>query len=399
MVVAGALVWFPGGNVSAQSDDDAPQLTGSLAVQLLLAADSSLEADAPVAVLRAYDGGYEVLQIVEAMGEALLARDGTITDEDGVPVDPFRAPSRLIAGDVAPSRMGVVSGLRVTGTGEQIALDVLERGVAKTTKRIDKKVDLEARAERVGASDEGVFTAMLTIALMAAGYSPEQIILDGIAAGGIRLTATAASGVVIVDENGKRLRPEGVEESPEAEEDTGVVDLLADSIIDLVAGFDPSLAAAERLDRDTDQVITVEIDISDTDGDAIFIQARGSLGKPKDRSLGAFLIGRAEGELTAAGECGRVPYKVTGPVVLGLSGPAGQDTASVSIAMTDVSITGDLSDQCIGDVETLEYFLGIQRFGPVDVRIRGSHAFTGRSTADYTFQESTGTVTIKFLGG
>lgn len=394
-----AVALLPSGSALAQSDDGSSS-TASIATQLVLAADESLGADATVAVLLAYDSGYEVLQIVEAIAAGLLAPDGTVTEDDGVQVPPFRAPSGAIAfADAAARSAGVAGGFSVAGgAGEQIALDVLERGIAKTTTRIDKKVDLEARAERVGASNEDVFTAMLTIALMAEGYSPEQIILDGFAAGGIRITSTAGSGVQLVDENGKRLRPDGVEESPEAEEQAATVELLADSIIDLVAGFDPSLAANEPLDRATDELVTVEIDVSDADGDAIFIEARGTLGKPKDSSLGAFLIGRVEGELTATGECSDVPYEVSGPVVLGLSGPVGKNTAPVTIALTDISVTGDLSDDCFGDIDTLEYFLGIQRFGPVEVRSSGPKAFTGKSTVDQTFQENSGTVTIEFRG-
>lgn len=383
VITACALAFAPGA-VWAQSDEGDSGASGgggSLAAQLLSAADQSLGEDATLAVLRAFDRGYEVLQVVEAMFEGLLAPDGTITDEDGAPVEPFLPPSNLIEGDGVPTGAST-SGFRATaGTSpEQIALQALETDIAKTTKQIDKQVDLEARAERVDASTPDLFTMLTVIALRAKGYSMEQIIVDGFAADGIELDGIGFIPVIL-DEKGKVLRPDGVAESPDTEEQAGSIEQLENEIIDLVGGVDPATAAEEAIKKEF--TVDLEITVSIDDDSAYGITATGKLGDPKSRSeqFDGYVIGAAAGHVDGDGTCTigdfigeTAGWTVTGPVDLGIAGRVDGNTASVKAgvvqAILDVRVENE--DTICGDLiqDTSEAAVRALRVGPFDLKLK-----------------------------
>lgn len=376
-VIALLAVGAPG--ALAQTDDAGEG--GSLPQQALLAADESLGGDAAVAVLRAYDRGYDLLQIIEAMFEGLVAADGTIADEDGVPIEPFRPPSSLIEGDTGASVTGGFGGDPISG--EAIAISLLERGLDRTTKRIDKKVDLDVRAERVGASESSLFTMLTLFVLMADGYTPEQLILDGIIGGGVRLVGPGLN-FVIVDENDEVIRPAGVEPSPEQEEAADTIDTFIADAIDVVAGLDPHAAADTPFKAQFD--VKVEVSIA---GDApTEIVGTGRLGTPKQRALKGFVVGKGQGELTTSAECslsegdtGPHPYEVSGPVQFGFSGSVDDGEVSLRAAnvSADLQVSGDDSI-CIDVVrDTLGLFATLS-LGTVELELRRGERATAEST-------------------
>src|SRR5262249_30885048 len=121
---------------TATAGQDAPG--GSLLDQVRPAADDAFGDDAARAVVRAYDRGYELLQIVEGLLDRGLAADGTIADEEGSSVEPFRDAAGVIEGD-SGSRAGAGVPARAArvadgdASGETIALAVLARGTTRTT--------------------------------------------------------------------------------------------------------------------------------------------------------------------------------------------------------------------------------------------------------------------------
>ncbi|MFA5882780.1 MAG: hypothetical protein WDA60_02920 [Acidimicrobiia bacterium] len=360
---------------AGSEDESAP--TGSLAAQLAVAMERSLGGDATTAVLQGYDRGYEPVQMVEASFDGGLRADGTIT-EDGAPVKPFRPPSNVID---------------ATNTSK------IERGVAKTTKRIDKLVDLAERTKRFDVGDDA-FVALIATALMVDGYSPEQIILDGFMSDGILLEGEfgAWTGVKIVDGDGKTVRPDGVLESEETKEAADALDQLAGGIVDLVGGLDPRLATTEKL-RSSSPVLVV-IEFTRTDGDRWEIRAGGEIGVPKDRGLKGFLAGTADGSVDVVGNCGigstRVPISGTGDMALGLAGPVAADAATVRIAVTEVSLGGSVPSQCLHDeFEIAEEALKYIDFGPVEVGVRAGAPKPGTSTAPFSYGDATGTVRVE----
>jgi hypothetical protein len=391
-----ALVVAPGAASARDDGDDAPG-SGSLAAQLLFAADESLGDDAPVAVLRASDRGYELLQIVEGMFEGLLSPDGTITDDEGVPVEPFLPPSNLIEGDGAPGD-AVTSGFAPTDES-QVTPAELERQIAKTTDRIDRQVDLEARADRADASSPDLLTMLAVLALSAKGYSIEQIILDGFADGGIRLGG-AGFVPVIVDNKGKPVRPDGVEQSPDSEEQAGAIDQLASDIVDMVGGVDPRTAATEPIKKEFTVKLEITVGIGD---DAPFeITARGELGDPKSKSdmFEGWVLGTASGHVDGDGTCSigdfvdeSVPWVVTGPVDLGLAGRVDGDTVSLKAgvvnAILDVSVADD--DTICGDLitDTADAAVRAVTVGPFDLRLRKGATATATGTVINAQYEAT----------
>lgn len=353
------------------------------------AADESLGANATVAVLRAYDRGYELLQIFQAIYDGGLAADGSIVDADGVAVAPFREPSGVIEGD--GSSVAVAGALAIgfgggPATGEDIAIEALETGIAKTTKRIDKKVDLEERAERAGASDEDIFTMLAVMVLMDQGYSPEQIIVDGIVAGGIRFLGIE-KGLAIVDEEGKRIRPDGVEVSEDTEEAAGQLDSFSGEIVDAIGGIDPRTGAGT--DFASNFVIELEISAIASDS-SITIVGSGQLGQPKDRSLRGFVVGNGDGEVVGHATCSDRPVNYSGSAEFGFSGPVTDERATIRIAIVDTTLAGDDTSGCFGDLDDVEQVLESQTYGPLKVRLRDG----ATATADSSFGDSAVTTTV-----
>ena len=322
VILVVALAMF-GGPPAAALDSGGDEPSPSLIEQATRAASRSLGAAAPVAILRAQDRGYDVLQVIEAVLAERLDVDGSITDEDGAPVVPFRASAGQIEGD-APSD---------ATSGEAIGLAALERGVDRTTARLDKRVGLEARAERVGASEASILTGLATIALLNDGYSPEQIIVDGVMGRGITIK-NPVDGPVIVDGRGKVQKPDGVEESPEHEGSAAAIDSFVTDVVDLIGGVDPHTAATEPFRAQFEVQIDVQID--GADGVSYSIVGKGRIGTPTDKSLRTFAIGQGVGELVGRGACSignskEHPYEVSGNLVFGMSGPVKNDTVAPAL--------------------------------------------------------------------
>lgn len=390
-----ALVAVPGVEAFAQEDDGGGESSGSLAQQVLAAADDALGADAAVAVVRAYDRGYDLLQIIEALFDGFVADDGTTTDDEGVSLAPFREPTNVIEENATTRvRLVAVDGALIAGpegSGETIALDVLERGIQKTTKRLDKKFDLEGRAERSGVSDASLLTMLDVFLLIEQGYSPEQVIVDGFAAGGIK-GVPGPPGALLVDEHGKRIKPDGVEESPEHEEAAEQLESFAGDILDAVAGIDPFSAA----DLPFKPQLDVEIEIVLTSDANETIVGKGRIGFPRKKSQRGYVIGNGKGELTGAGACslseGGIagdanshPWEVSGNLQLGFSGVIDDSTdpatAAIRIALINFSptVTGDDS-LCVDVVRDTAGAVATQTFGPVRVRLRKGAEATSEST-------------------
>lgn len=403
IVTACALVLTPTASV-AQGDDDESDSSGgggSLAAQLLSAADESLGEDATIAVLRALDRGYEVLQIAEAMFEGLLAVDGTISDEDGAAVEPNLAPSNLIEGDGPPTGASASGFNAGAGTSpEQIGLKALETGIAKTTARIDEQVDLEARAQRAGASDEELFVMLTVLALAMKGYTVDQIIHDGVLAGEIHVGGPGF-GPVILDEKDEILRPGGVERSPDAEEQAGSIEQLESDIVDLVGGVDPRDAADESFKRLFD--VRLEIVVTDESTDYT-ITAKGAIGEAKAEDLDGAVVGEAGGHIDGGGTCSigdfvdeQVPYSLTGPVDLGLAGRSDGKHVSLKAgivdAILDVEVEGN--DTICGDLvqDTTEPAVELITVGPFDVKLeKGATATATGPIFDATYEA---TITLR----
>jgi hypothetical protein len=379
----------------AQDEEDESGGAGSLAAQLLSAADESLGEDATIAVLRAYDRGYEALQIIEAMFDGLLAPDGTITDDDGAPVAPYLPPSGLIEDD-GTSTGAIASGLSAGAGGgaEQIALEALATGIGETTKQIDKEVDLEARTERAGASSEDLFTMLSVLALAIKGYTAEQVILEGVMAEGIQLGAPGFDPV-IVDARGKVVRPAGVPSSPDAEEQAGTLEQLESDIVDMVGGVDPRDAADESFKK----LFNVKVAIVVSDETTEYtITAKGTIGKAKAKELDGAVVGEAAGHIDGGGTCSigdfideSVPYDVTGPVDLGLAGRSDGGTVSLKAGVVDAIIAVDVEENgtiCSDLVqETTEPAVELLTVGPFDVKLKkGATSTATGSIFDATYE-------------
>lgn len=356
-IVAVALTLAPGPAFAAGD-----QAGGSLVQQMMVAADDSLGEQAPVAVTRAYDRGHDALQILESLLDQEVRADGTIT-EDGSPVEPFREPSGVIAGNGTPT------------SAEDIALDALERGIQKSTKKLDKQHDLTARAKSAGVDDLDLFTMMMVLGAMAEGYSPEQIIVDGLMAGGMRVSFGGVGGVQIVDEHGKPIKPDGVEVTEEHEESESVLDTFVLDVLDTIGGLDPRSAA--DLDYVHNFAVDVTIDAGDP-GSSFTVTAKGGVGPPEDRRVRRAnqdaVVGRARGSITGSGACSvgsggtKHPWKIDGPVVLGISGRSVGRDLQLRIAFTEVnaSVTGD-SGTCVDLMRDISAGLELVSFPSVQV--------------------------------
>ena len=384
-ILTSALVLLSGPTALALGAGGRDEASGSLVAQALQAADRSLGAAAPVAILRAEDRGYDVVQVLEAILDERLADDGSITDEDGAAVAPFRGPSGLIEGDVSAA------------SGEAIGIALLERGIDKATARLDKKVDLERRAERAGVPDEALFTGLAVIALMNDGYSPEQIIVDGLIERGITLK-NPTDGPVIVDNRGTALRPDGVEESPEHQESAAAIDSFVADVVDVIGGVDPHTAAKTAFSANSE--VEIEIAVAIDDGAASFtIAGKARLGTPHDKSLRAFMIGSGDGEFVGAGACSvgggeRDPYEIAGNVVFGLSGPVHEGRVSLRIGITEanLTVTGDDS-LCVDIVRDPGNIVEATTYGPVEIRLRDGA--TASATSPFVDETATTTLTVR----
>ncbi|MFA5884027.1 MAG: hypothetical protein WDA60_09285 [Acidimicrobiia bacterium] len=326
-----------------------------------MALDDSLGEDAPMGTLKAYDRGYEARQVLQAGFAARLGADGSITDEDGSPEKPFRAPTNAIDAKTEPK---------------------IEQGIDKATSRIDKSVGLDRRAARLDVSDDALMALIMT-ALMLKGYSPDQIALDGIMAGGIVVDGTDAK---IVDAKGKTVRPEGVEESEDTEEIKDQLDQLVGDILDVVAGLDPRAAATEPLGAQGP--VFLKMWSTDRDGNEIEVDVAGELGIPKNGSLKHFLAGSADGTIKVQGSCsGSQRFSADGPVKFGLSGGLGADPAKLRLAMVDINLGGDLPSDCFGSLDLVEDVLRAQTFGPVEVPVDRGKLVKGRYNASFPMGE------------
>jgi hypothetical protein len=269
------------------------------------------------------------------------------------------------------------------------------------TAKIDKKLDLDARADAAGASEESLFTMLAVIILINQGYSPEQIIVDGFAAGGIR-GVPGYPGVLLVDENGKRVKPDGVEQSPEQEEAADQVDAFVGDLVDTLAGISPRDAA----DTPFKTLFQVDVEITFTGDSSVTIVGKGRLGLPRNKSLRGFIVGNGDGELAGAGECslsegGIVgdaaphPYEVSGPVTFGFSGPAKQGETTLRIALVAVNPTVEGDDSfCVDLIRDLTDVYETMTFGPVDVRLRDGATGTAESTYGDAAIETKVTVSV-----
>jgi hypothetical protein len=341
----------------------------SLVGQMVAGAERSLGDQATSAVAQAYDRGYDGLQIAEGLLEGGVTADGTIT-EDEDPIEPLRAPSGVVAG---------------SGTSaEAIALDALERGIQKTTKRLDKKHDLTARAERMGASGADVFTMLVTIAATFEGYSPEQIIVDGLMAGGFRISPGSKSGIVIVDEKGKVIPPGAMPPSEEAQESESFLETFVADVADVVAGVDPRAAAETEFDSRFD----VTIDVQWGDDSTVLITAKGGVGVPVDKSLRKYWVGSATGNLEGSGACSvgggtKHPWTIDGNVVMGISGRADDDALQLRFAITEANLgtTGDDS-LCVDIVRDSAAALESLTLPSIEVPVRGGKGRLSTSFGD-----------------
>lgn len=219
---------------------------------------------------------------------------------------------------------------------------------------------------------------MLTvIALRAKGYSMEQIIVDGFVAGAIELDGVGFIPVIL-DEKGKILRPDGVEESPDTEEQAGSVEQLESDIVDLVGGVDPRDAADESFKK----LFDVKLEIVVTDESTEYtITAKGTLGKAKAWDLDGAVIGEAAGHIDGGGTCAigdfideSVPYDVTGPVDLGLAGRSDGNEVSLKAGIVDAIIDVEVDEDgtiCSDLVEeTTEPSIELLTVGPFDVKLK-----------------------------
>ena len=360
-----ALVLAPA-PVLAAGEEESGGSPARLAIQ---AADESLGAKAGIAVARAYDRGYDGLQVVESLYEHAVREDGTIT-EGGKPLAPFRTPSGVVAGNGGPT------------SPEAIALDALERGIQKTTQQLDKKHNLTARAKQLDIENEEALTTILIIAATLQGYTPDQILVDGLMGGGFRLSP---AGMSIVDENGKRIPPGDVEVSEEQEEAESVVESFVLDAMDLVSGIDPRAAAETRYD----QMFTADITITYTldEGSSYTIDGKAEVGRPTDKKLRQYLVGDGTGQMKGSGACWysgegtKHPYTVDGNVDFGISGRSENGGLTLRLAITEanLSVQGDNS-LCVDVLRDSTGIFEAISFPPFDIRPRAGATATTQTS-------------------
>ena len=352
--VTATVLVCSGSAVGAQESDGG----SSYAEMLIENADDSLGEDTTIAILRAYDRGYDLVQIIEGILGSSLAADGTITDEEGAAVEPSVAPAGVIAEDAVGSSGPVGGKARRAGptSGEDIGLDVLERGVQKTAKKLDKKSELGARAAAYDASLQAM-QGMIVLVLMSQGYSPDQVILDGFIAGGLAMSFEPEhNGITINGDNGKRLKPEFEEPLPDADAATAAaVEGVAAGLVGALSGDDPLTAAADGYKKDF--TLTIDVDFVDDEGANGTIEGTARFGARKGSS--ARLAGEGTATLFYENKIGcslseldttKYPYSVKVPLRVGIAGrdEGGKATLKFAVVGTrDAVVTGDDSAFCI----------------------------------------------------
>lgn len=364
----------PAGPSSAAADGDGAAASASPAAQLAVALDRALGDDSTLAMVRGYDRGYEAIQLTQGAFEGGLQADGVVVDERGAPLEPFRAPTSTLTASNTPQ---------------------VEKGIARVTKRLDKLVDLAERVERLSIDDDAL-VALLTTALMVKGYSPEQIIVDGLMGQGLVLTGKSGlwTDVKIVDENGKTIKPDGVVESDDTTEVKAELDQFVDTILDTVAGLDPRSVADLEIEKPRDVRVTMRF--TNPKGDASEVRAVGVLGAPRDGGVDPdrYLAGGATGTMDFSGSCGSEKFRASGPVNLGLAGPVTAGEAHVKVAFTSISLGGDLPKGCFGNLDLVEAVLLQATFPPVPVEVIRGKLQGGRYSAPVSLEGSSGSVEI-----
>ncbi len=370
--------------------------TASLVEQVITAADTSLGDEATVAVLRAADRGYDLLQIIEGLLESFVAADGTITDDGGAVVTPTLAPAGVIADNDSPGAAGPAGGAsRIAGgsgiSGEQIAIRLLERGVGKTSAKLEKKDDLGERAAEYDTSVD-VFTALAVLVLLDSAYSIEQIVLDGIMAQ--RIDVGFDGSVVILDDEGGVLRPDGDEPSFGDDVETATaVNTFIDNLTDAITGEDPLTASDGRFKRQ--YTLTVDVGFSDEEGSTGTIKANVNFGEIKDTE--GHFAGRGTGTLFVDNQVGcslselnttKYPYKIQVPVRVGVfaSGkPGGKVTLQFGLEATAAAKVTAAGDSICLDVvrDTADVYAQFITLPNVPVQLRdGATAKTDTKAQD-----------------
>ena len=229
---------------------------------------------------------------------------------------------------------GLIEG---NGGSAPIVLDVLERGIQKATKKLDKRYDLTARAGRADVSNESLFTMMLVLAAALQGYTPEQLLVDGLLGGGLRLSAANVSGITI-DEKGRPIKPGITEVSEDQEEAAPQIETFVLETLETIGGVDPHMVSATTPFR-RDFEVEIMITASSSDGASILIDGSGFIGRPEAKKLREFVVGKGEGKLEGSGACfisggPKHPYTLGGNVAFGI-GPGEAGTLSLRIVITD----------------------------------------------------------------
>lgn len=183
------LSWLLGAAVLGASVAASPAAAGSSTSQPKTVAETVIDLvgeawreDPALVAMRARDKGYDLTETLDAMSDGDLASDGTITDE-GRPVVPAGPPTGVLA---------------------RVGEDEVSEALARNQRTVTKPKVVDPPAEYL---DNGAFDLVLILALMAEGYTLEQIIVDGIMANGVR-PAGPFGRVVIVDEDDEVVRPD-----------------------------------------------------------------------------------------------------------------------------------------------------------------------------------------------
>jgi hypothetical protein len=316
--MAVACLWTTAGPVVAADDES----SGSLAQQVADAAAANLGDGAPEAVARAYDNGYDAAQVIESLFTGTLTPDGTASDEEGEPVAPVGAAGDHVAGAAAG------------------ADPKLTKALGKAEKRIGKQAATDA------FDDRRVMVMMVMLMARGEGYSTEQILVDGLFAGGLELQPFSAA-VLILDEKGKVVRPAGDEccasvESDEREATSEAIEGFVIEAADRLAGTDPR--SVRRGDFVPEYAIDVVVE-AEEDGVTVVVEARGQLGLAGRR---AAVAGAGSGAMVFEGACDigggtPHPYEFRGDVEFGVAGrgdhPRDPQSATVRIAFDQGPLT------------------------------------------------------------
>ncbi len=370
--------------------------TASLVEQVITAADTSLGDEATVAVLRAADRGYDLLQIIEGLLESFVAADGTITDDEGAVVTPTLAPAGVIADNDSPVAAGPAGGASRTAggspiSGEQIGIRLLERGVGKTSAKLDKKEDLGERAAEYDTSAD-VFTMLTVLVLIDSGYSIEQIIVDGFMAQAVDIGFDGR--IAILDDEGRVLRPDGDEPAfGDDVETANAVNTFIDDVSDAISGEDPLASGDDSFKRQ--YTMTVDIDITDSEGFNGTIEGKVNFGARKGEP--GKLSGRGTGAFNGSGACSlsdlnttKYPYKVSVPLRIGVAGASSGATATLEFgfaATASARVDAEGDSICLDVVrDTADSYTQLISVPGVEVRLRdGATANADNQNASQAF--------------